>query len=182
MQKETMNYVSIISKTIKEVCRKISSRSLVFPGAWIRKEVVRNLRVQTRWILESNCGEEMLQNLAGSGHPTFRCAKSLGGKTIMRQSRERDHNSLRRKYGKSWVAPPDGYLRQSAQSVRSSSGYDCRITSWSESSGETRCIRSAGKARKFLHNLLSQNCKPVKSDRETCCKNMSSDLRNSPKT
>ena len=32
----------------------ISSRSLVFPGAWIRKEVVRNFRWQTRWILESN--------------------------------------------------------------------------------------------------------------------------------
>ena len=41
---------------------------------------------------------------------------------------------LQRKNGKYGVAPPDGHLRQSAQSLRSSSGYDRRITSWSESS------------------------------------------------
>ena len=87
-------------KDNQRVCRKISSRSLVFPGAWIRKEVVRNLRVQTRWILESNCGEKAAEfsRIRSSDVPL---CQSLGGKTIMKQSRERDHNSLRRKYGKS---------------------------------------------------------------------------------
>ena len=36
--------------------------------------------------------------------------------------------------------------------------------------------------KKFLHNLLSQKCKPMKSDRETWCKNTSNDLRNCQKT
>ena len=36
--------------------------------------------------------------------------------------------------------------------------------------------------KKFLHNFLSQKCKPMKSDRETCCKNESNDLRNYKKT
>ena len=45
------------SKTIWKVCWKISSRSLVFPGAWIWKEVVRNVRWQTRWILHPTGGE-----------------------------------------------------------------------------------------------------------------------------
>ena len=35
---------------------------------------------------------------------------------------------------------------------------------------------------KFLDNLLSQNCKPMKSDWETCCKNLRNDLRNCQKT
>ena len=31
---------------------------------------------------------------------------------------------------------------------------------------------------RFLHDLLSQKCKPTESDRETCCNNTSNDLRN----
>ena len=36
--------------------------------------------------------------------------------------------------------------------------------------------------KKFLHNLLSQTCKPMKSDKETYCKNMRNDLKNCQKT
>ena len=36
--------------------------------------------------------------------------------------------------------------------------------------------------KKFSHNLLSQMCKPMKSDRETRCKNTSNDLKNCQKT
>ena len=36
--------------------------------------------------------------------------------------------------------------------------------------------------KKFLHNLRSQNCKPMKSDRETCCKNTSNNLKDCQKT
>ena len=42
MQEEIMNYVKIIRKVLQNT-HDNSSRSLVFPGAWIRKEVVRNL-------------------------------------------------------------------------------------------------------------------------------------------
>ena len=36
--------------------------------------------------------------------------------------------------------------------------------------------------KKLLQNLFSQKCKPMKSDKETCCKNMRNDLRNCEKT
>ena len=35
---------------------------------------------------------------------------------------------------------------------------------------------------RLLHNLMLQKCKPMKSDRETCCKNTSNDLKNCKKT
>ena len=73
-------------------------------------------------------------------------------------------------------------LRQSAQYLRSSSGYDGRITSWSESFGETQSTKSTGGKWTFLHNLLLQKRKPMKSDRETCCNNTSNDLKNCLKT
>ena len=120
----------------------MSSRSLVFLGAWIRKDVVRNLRWQIWWILESNGGENAakFQWFRSSNTPVYQLLRE---RTNKRQSRK----PHQRKYGKHWVAPPDGHLCQSAQSSRSSGGHDCRIASWSESCGETRCIRSAGWTR-----------------------------------
>ena len=127
----------------KRVCRKISSRSLVFPGAWIWKEVARNLRQQTRWILESNCGENAcnLRRIRSSDIPLH---QPLGERTILKQRRRKDNNSLQRKYGKYWVAPPDSHLRREPR------GNLLHHVSWIN--------------KKFLHNLLSQNCKPMKSD------------------
>ena len=75
----------------------------------------------------------MLQNFA-SDHPVFRCTSALergevrskeGGKTSIHFSGSTQ---------KHWVASPDGHLLQSGQSLRSSTRYDWRITSWSESS------------------------------------------------
>ena len=73
------------------------------------------------------------------------------------------------------------YLRQSTQSLRSSSGFDERITCWSESSRETCCIRSDGTRNSHSTPLL-QKCKLMKSDRETYCKVTSKDLKNYQKT
>ena len=39
------------------ICSQIPSRSVVFLGAWIRREMVRNLHWQTRRIMGSNCTE-----------------------------------------------------------------------------------------------------------------------------
>ena len=47
-----------------ELCSKVPSRSLVFLGAWIRKEVVRNLHWQTRRVL-------------ASGHPVVRASSAF---------------------------------------------------------------------------------------------------------
>ena len=58
-------------KTIKRVCRKILSRSLVFPRVWIWNEVIRNLRLQNRWILRLNC-RKVLLTLVEINHPKFR--------------------------------------------------------------------------------------------------------------
>ena len=64
----------------------------------------------------------------------------LGERRIKKQRREYI-NTLQWQYAKHWVASPDG---QSAQNLRSSSGYDWRITSWAEGSRETRCTLSTG--------------------------------------
>ena len=42
------------SQTVAELCSQVPSRSLVFLGAWNRKEMVRNLHRQTRRILGPN--------------------------------------------------------------------------------------------------------------------------------
>ena len=55
--------------------RWISSRSLVFLGAWIRKDMVRNLHWQTRRILGQN--EQMVMNFSESGHPIFRVSSAF---------------------------------------------------------------------------------------------------------
>ena len=63
--------------------------------------------------------EKMLQNFEGSDHPIFRCTNPLqrvqlrskgGGETSIHFK-----GSMKSMYGKYWVAPPDGHLRQSAQ-------------------------------------------------------------------
>ena len=78
---------------------------------------------ETRWILESNSGENAaeFQRFRSSDFPLH---QPLGERTIKKQRGRKDNNSLQRKYGKHCVAPPDGHLRQSAQSLRSSGGCD----------------------------------------------------------
>ena len=85
MQKEMKNYVWTIQRQLESVLKDSLAVIGVFPRAWIWKEVVRNLRLQTHWIL--------LQNFAGSGHPIFRGTRALereenlrskgGGKTAI---------------------------------------------------------------------------------------------------
>ena len=109
MQKEMKNYVEKNQKSWR-IRSKISSRSLVFPWTWVRKEVV-------------HCGENNAKfpKIWSPNIPLYQC---LGQRTIKMQRRRKDNNSLQRKYVKYSVAPRDGHLRQSAQSLRSSSGFD----------------------------------------------------------
>ena len=85
----------------------------------------------------------------------------------MKQKRRKDIKTLQRQYAKHRVASPDGHLRQSAQSLRSSTGYVCRTAIWSESSGKP--VASGKLDEVQILTLLSQKCQPMKSDRETCC-------------
>ena len=133
------------SKTIKEHAERFPRGHWSFLGPGSEKKWYETYggKLDGSW---NRTAEKMLLNFAETNHPVLRCTSPLE-RTIKKQRRRRDNNSLQRKHGKYRVAPPDGHLRQSVQSLRSSSGYDCRITSWSESSGETHCIRSAGKTR-----------------------------------
>ena len=92
--------------------------------------------------LESNGGAK-LQNFIDSSHPIFRCTSPLE-RTIKKQRRRKDNNTFHSKWWQCSVAPTNGHLHQSAQSLRSSSGFDWRITRWSKSSRETCCIGSDG--------------------------------------
>ena len=73
----------------------------------------------------------MLQNFA-SDHPVFRCTSALERGEVRSKGGGKTSIHFNGSTQKHWVASPDGRLRQSAQSLRSSAGYDWRITSWSE--------------------------------------------------
>ena len=131
------------SKTIKDYAERFPRCRWSFIGSGSEKEWYGTYddKPDGSW---NRTAEKMLQNFKDSGHSNIPMYQPLGERTIKKQRVRKDNKSLQRKYGKFSVAPPDGHLRQSAQSSRNSTGYDFRNTSWSESCGETRCIRSAG--------------------------------------
>ena len=96
-KREPENFTSNIkrSQNNEEVSWKIPSLSLVFPGAWMWKEVAQNLRSKNQLVLGTTA-EEMLLNFSGSGHPIFRRTNAFGkrmsrgvhdGKRHMKNSR-----------------------------------------------------------------------------------------------
>ena len=124
----------------------------------------------------------MLLNFSGSGHPIFRCTSTL------------ERGQLRRKdCGKTAI-----HFNESTQNIElllqmvisinqlslygvCNSGYDEELPVGWRASGKP-VASGQWMNEKLLHNLLSQKCKPMKSERETCRKNMSNDLRNYQKT
>ena len=99
------------------------TRSLVFPRAWIWKEVVRNLRLQTRWTLESNCRENAaeLRRIRSSDIPLYQCF----GERRFQEAKEERHQYT------SMAAPKtlSCFSRWSSPSISSVS----MEPSWSES-------------------------------------------------
>ena len=79
-----------ISKTCWSIRWTISSRSLVFLGAWISEKVVRNLRWHTKWILDPNGGENAaeLREIWSSDIPLYQCP----GKRKIKKQRGKKHN------------------------------------------------------------------------------------------
>ena len=94
------------------------------------------------------------------------------GERTNKMPRRKDNNTFQSKWCQWSVAPWDGHICQSAQAWRSSSGFQSRITRCSKSYMETCCIRLDGTL-----NLFLQKFKPMRRDRETCCKNTSNDLK-----
>ena len=72
-QKETLNNVNTIHRQLRIM---LANSIAVFFDAWIRRKMVRDLHLQTRWILGSN-GREMMLNFSGSGHPIFRASRAF---------------------------------------------------------------------------------------------------------
>ena len=120
---------------------KISSRSLVFPWTWSRKEVVRTAEKNAKFpkILSPNI-------------PLYQCFEK---KALKKQRRRKDNNTFHSKWWQCKVAPKNGHHRQSAQSLRSSDGFDKRITRWLKSSRETCGNRSDGTRKSYSTFLCS---------------------------
>ena len=136
MQKEVTNYVKINQRQFKEYAERFPRGHWSFLGPGSEKKWYgtydgnqMDLGIELR---RKCCRISKFPVIRYSDRGQFR--SKVGGKTTSHFNESTENR----------VDPPDFHLRQSAQSLRSSSGYDCRITSWSESSRETRCIRSAG--------------------------------------
>ena len=158
-----------------QMCSQIPSRSLVFLRAWIWKEVVRNLRSQTRWIL----GIEGQRKCCWiSQDPVVRCC------VVPVPWREENQKAVEveRSQYTSMAAPKTSscFSKWSSPSFSSVSSEQL-IRLVRELWGNPKHQVNWTKWR-FLHNLFLQKCKPMKSDRGTCCKKTSNDLKNCQKT
>ena len=72
---------------------------------------------------------------AGTEHPVFRGTSALERGELRSKEGGKKSIHFNGSTQKHWFASTNGHLCQSAQYLRSSSGYDWRIASWSESSG-----------------------------------------------
>ena len=169
------------SKTIKEYAERFSRGHWSLLGFGSEKKWYGNLRLQTRWVLESNCRENVAEfpKIWSPNIPLYQCH---GERTIWKQRRRKDNNTFHSKWWQCSVVPKNGHLRQSAQSLPSSSGFDQRITRWSKSCRETCCTRSIEETRNSYTTSSRRSASQWRATGKTSCKNMSNDLRNYQKT
>ena len=142
LQCEPENFTGrIISKTIKQHARRFprGHRSLLGLGSEKKWYRTYDHKPDGSW---DRTAEKMLQNFAETNHPLFRGTSALERGEWRRKWQEL--NTLQWQSPKRSVASPNGHLRQSAQYLRSSSGYYWKVTSWSESCGEIQSTRSIG--------------------------------------
>ena len=174
-----VKYVKNNSKTTKEYARRFPRGNWSFPGARIWKEVVRNSRTQTRWILGQNCRENAaeLRRIRSPDIPSHQCfrgdfrSKGSGKKSIHFNDSTKN------------IELP----LETVISVNQLSIYGAVADMIEELPvGQRAVVKRKHQANwiklRFLHNLFLQKCKPMKSDRETCCKKTSNDLKNCQKT
>ena len=119
----------------------------------------------------------MLQNFGGSGHLVFR------GTIALERGELRSKESGKRSIHFNDSTQNIELLLQIVISVNQLSLYGA-VADMIEELPVGR--RAPGKPQapgqlvkwRFLHHLLSQKCEPMKSDRETYCKNKKNDLKN----
>ena len=98
-----------------ELCSQIRARTLVIlgPGSEKKWYGTYDLKPNGSW---DNC-REMLLNFAETNHPVFRGTSALERGDVRSTSMARHRENIE-------FASPNGHLCQSAQYLRSSSGYD----------------------------------------------------------
>ena len=117
------------SKTVQKYARRFPGGHWSFVGPGAEKKWYGTYDTEPDGSWDRNA-ESMTLNFAQTEQ--FQC---FGERRKKKQRKWEEVNTLQWLYAKHRVASPDGRLHQSAQYRRSSSGYDLRITSWSESSG-----------------------------------------------
>ena len=167
------------SKTIKEYAERFPHGhwSFLEPGSEKKWNGTYDGKPDGSW---NRTAEKMLQNFKDSGHSMFRCTSPLergqlrskgGGKTTIHCN----------------VSTEKELLLQMVISVNQLSLCGAAADMIAEFPVDQRAPKKplhqvSWRNENFLHNFLSQKCKPMKSDRETHCNNMRNDLRNCQKT
>ena len=87
------------SKTIKAYAERFPCGpwSFLGPGSEKKWYGTHDGKPDGSW---NRTAEKMLQNFKDAGHPIFPMYQLLGERTIKKQTRRKDNNSLQRKYGK----------------------------------------------------------------------------------
>ena len=172
LQKEIANYVKIIQRQFEKYAERFPRGhwSFLEPGSEKKWYGTYDGKPDGSW---TRTAEKMLQNFKDSSRPIFRCSSPL------------ERGQLRSKGGGKTTIPLSSEVRKilSCSSRWSSLSTSSVFTEqWRICLQNCQLIREPRRNKKFLHDVLSQNCKPMKSDRETYCKNMRNDLRDCQKT
>ena len=168
------------SKTIKQYARRFPRGHWSFSGPgsdkmWYGTYVCKPDGSRNR------TAEKMLQNFGGSGHLVFR------GTSALERGELRSKGSGKKSIHFNVSTQNIELLLQIVISVIQLSLYGAVADLTKELPYDQRAPKKPqapgqlGKWR-FLHHLLLQKCEPMKSDRETYCKNKKNDLKNSQKT
>ena len=117
VRKEIKNDVRIIQKRVEEYDRKFlrGHWSFLGPGSEKKWYATQNCKPNRSW---DRTAEKMLQNFQRSGHPIFHSTIALV------RGHLRSKGTLHSMRWECLVAPQDDHICQSAQSLRSSSGFD----------------------------------------------------------
>ena len=174
------NYANIFRKVLQNM---LNNFLVVIGPSWSLdpRKMVRNSRWHTKWMLNANSGENAaeLSESWSSYIPLHQC---LGKRTMKKQSRRKDnflHFTACEE--ECTVASENGYVRQSAQSLRSFCGCASRITENQVTPG--RLVASDQTDQENLIQLLIAEV-PSNDERQgkTSCKITSKELKDYQKT
>ena len=118
------------------VCSEIHAMTMVVSGAWIREEMVRN-SCQAWWRMGDNFWGHDAQ-LCRKRTSYIPCYQPIRKRRSEKQRKRSENHSLQRWWWHHCFDSLSNYFRQSAQCLRSSSGFVWRISQRLTRYGETR--------------------------------------------